>query len=268
MTVRPQRQARHITVCRWLDLSPNLRRIVFHAPTLADYPFHCNGAHIKLFFPHEGENQPQLPTFSSRGPVWADPNNKPIARTYTLREFDATACTLSVDFVKHGDNGPASYFAEHVQIGQIIGISEPAGPIPMLKPAKRYFMAGDLTALPAISAMLAEMDSQAEGDVLLWLPEQADWPNDLTIPTAIHIHPFVGGLDQIKQLVAFAHTCTPPTIEDFVWVAGEASMVAPLRVLARQQWQIPLARCYAVPYWRSGESEEAYHQKRHDFMDN
>lgn len=268
MTTAPQRRARLITVHHWVDLSPNLRRIVFHSPALTDYPFRYNGAHIKLWLPRDGETTPQLPTFSPRGPVWADPSRKPIARTYTLRSFDAAASTLTVDFVKHGDNGPASHFAGQAKIGQTIGVSEPAGPVPMLKPAARYFMAGDLTALPAISAMLEEMPAQVTGDVLLWLPESADLPDNLTALSGIRFHTFVGNITPITALVDCAQTCSTPAPDDFVWIAGEASMVSPLRTLARQQWQMPLTRCYAVPYWRHGDSEETYHAQRHDFMDN
>ena len=47
-----------------------------------------------------------------------------------------------------------------------------------------------------------------------------------------------------------------------------ANAVAALRPIARQDWQLPPARCYAVPYWRQGEAEEAYHQQRHAFVDS
>lgn len=266
------RRARHITAQSWRDLGPRLRRIVFHSPTLADYPFRCNGAHIKIFLPHADGSAPQLPTFTPHGPAWADPARRPVARTYTLRAFDAAACTLTIDFVLHGDNGPASRFAEQVQAGQVLGISDPAGPVPMLTPASNYLLAGDLTALPALAAMLADMAHTATGDILLWLPDRADLPTGgdaLPLPPGVRLHTFFGGLEQAQALVSTAqHCCPSPAVEDFAWFAGEATMVAALRALARQHWQLPRPRCYAVPYWRAGESEEAYHRKRHDFMDN
>ena len=39
MTAPNPKRARHIRVLSHQDLSPNLRRIVFHSPDLADYPF-------------------------------------------------------------------------------------------------------------------------------------------------------------------------------------------------------------------------------------
>lgn len=266
-TANPQRP-RHIHVHSWHNLSPNLRRIVFHSPELADYPFQCNGAHIKILLPLPGQTQPVLPEATAQGPRWADAGSKPLARTYTLRHYDAAACTLSIDFVLHGHNGPASAFALNAAPGQTIGVSAPAGPAPMLKAAEHYLFAGDLSALPAISAMLEDMDDNATGDVWLWLPEHADLPADLPCPAHVKIHPFFGAEEQQAALLADFQAYPRPADNSFVWLAGEAALVAALRHQARQIWQIPLARCYAVPYWRRGETEEIYHAKRHDFMDS
>lgn len=261
------KRPRHVQVQSWHDLSPHLRRIVFCSPELADYPFQCMGAHIKILLPPAGDDKPVLPKYTAQGPQWAEGQQRPIARTYTISGFDATACTISIDFVLHGDNGPASAFAEHVACGQTIGISAPAGPVPMLKTAAHYLFAGDITALPALYAMVNDMDADALGDILLWLPEEADLPKNWQLPKKLHLHTFYGDQQQQKLIEQFKQ-CTAPTDTSQVWLAGEAGMVAPLRQHTRQLWQVPLANCYAVPYWRMGESEEIYHPKRHDFMDN
>ena len=54
MTEPNPKRARLIQVQSWHDLSPHLRRIVFHSPELADYPFTRNGAHIKILLPRAG----------------------------------------------------------------------------------------------------------------------------------------------------------------------------------------------------------------------
>ena len=265
--MKQARRVRHVQVHSWQDLSPNLRRIVFHSAELADYPFQCNGAHIKLLFPLEGQEKPQLPEFTEKGAVWADRENRPIGRTYTLRAYDAVANTISVDFVMHGDDGVASLFAQNVQAGQTIGVSAPAGPSPMLKPAPAYLFAGDLTALPAIHSMIEDMPADASGQVFLWLPEQADLPVDLSLPKNVQLSTFFGDMEQIHRLVQAVAVRPTPSAEDFLWFAGEASMVASLRQLALVTWNMPKKQCYLVPYWHHGETEEAYHAKRHEFMD-
>ena len=52
---------RLIQVQSWQDIGKHLRRIVFHSPELADYPFRCTGAPFKLLLPHEGQRAPVLP---------------------------------------------------------------------------------------------------------------------------------------------------------------------------------------------------------------
>lgn len=268
MTAPNPKRARHIRVLSHQDLSPNLRRIVFHSPDLADYPFVCNGAHIKLLLPLPGQEVPVLPEATPQGPKWADKSTRPIGRTYTLRGYDRDACTISIDFVLHSDAGPAADFARNAAAGQTLGVSAPAGPSPMLKSAARYLFAGDLSALPAIGSMIEDMPATAAGDVLLWLPEEADLPA-LPLPEAVRLHTFFGGMEQAAPLIERFRSLRPAADSDtFVWIAGEAGMVAELRHSARRDWSLPAARCYAVPYWHHGEAEEAYHDKRHDFLDS
>ena len=135
-------------------LGTNMCRITFSGPELADYPCESNGVPFKLLLPRSGQAEPQMPEgFENGRPKWRDPSAKPYSRTYTVRRFDAGKCLLEVDFVLHGDNGPAAAFAARALPGQTVGITAPKrGSI--LKPAAYYLLAGDLTALPAIAAML------------------------------------------------------------------------------------------------------------------
>lgn len=248
----------------------NTRRIVFTSPELADYPCESAGVPFKLLLPHSGQNAPVMPErFENGRPVWERPSEKPISRTYTVRFFDRAERTLAIDFVLHGDNGPAAAFAAQAAPGQTVGITAPKRGS-LLKPAAEYLMAGDLTALPAIAAMLEQLarsNPAARGKVFLLLPEPADLP-ELTRPAGIGIHPFFGGEEHNPAIAAAVAQSRPEDGDCYVWFAAEAALVATLRPIARQQWQLPPARCYAVPYWRKGEAEEVYHQKRHEFVDS
>lgn len=261
------RRIRLIQVQSWQDLSPHLRRIIFHSPELIDYPYRCHGAHIKLFFPLSGQNQPTLPLQTEQGLIWENQADKPIIRSYTLRYYHTHEQTISIDFAKHAHQGPAALFAQQVSIGQTLAVSAPGGPVPMLKPAAHYIMVGDITALPAISAMLEDMHPDASGHLFLWLPEPADLPS-FSLPVRFKLHSFFGDLDQIPAVITAVCNLPAPTTEHFIWLAGESSLVMPLRQQARDIWQLPLARCYAVPYWRHGENEERYHAQRHAFIDS
>ena len=101
----------------------------------------------------------------------------------------------------------------------------------------------------------------------LLLLDPADLPDDFRHPPGITVRTFIGGAEQNAAIVEAVGQAEPENADCYVWFAAEAELVAALRPIARQTWKLPPARCYAVPYWRQGEAEEAYHQKRHAFVD-
>lgn len=261
----PQRP-RLIRVRRIQDVTPHLRRITFHSNELTDYPFTCGGAHIKLMFPQPGQRDPVLPTLTEQGPRWASPAEKPLLRTFTLRAFRREQNELDVEFALHGESGPASRFALNARIGDTLGLSQPGGPSPMLQAARHYYLAGDLTALPAIAAMLEEMATDATGRIALLVPSPADI-QPLPVPAGVHIDWIVGGPEAAPQLVeALLGAPLEASMSQF-WFGGEERIVVPLRRHARRTLAAPRSCIYAVPYWRQGQSEEAYHPARHAVMD-
>lgn len=259
---------RLVQVASWQDVSPHLRRIVFHSEELADYPYAFNGAPMKVFLPTDGQTVPNFPEMTPTGPKWAEGVQRPFVRTYTVRDFDRQANTLTIDFVLHGDNGPASIFAERVQTGQTIGVGTPRGRDEMLKPAAEYLMVGDLTSLPAIESMLLDMDTSARGNVFVLLPENETLPATFRAPQGVNVHTVYAEPEQYPNIIEQLRQVRPTSDDCYVWIAGEAAMVGVLRDLVRKEWQLSIKQCYAVPYWRLGEAEEKYHQQRHDFMDS
>lgn len=260
-------RSRLIQVASWHDVSPHLRRIVFHSPELTDYPAAHHGTPIKIFLPVAGQSQPHFPEITPNGPQWAEGIPRPFIRTYTIRDADAAAGTLTIDFVLHGDNGPASTFAQNVQVGQTIGVSAPRGREAMLKSAAEYLFVGDLTAMPAMESMLSAMDADARGHVFVLLPEGETLPTTWHHPQGVQTHLVHAQPSEYAQIITTIRQTRPTCDDCYVWFAGEAAMVSALRDLARREWQISIKRCYAVPYWRLGEAEEKYHQARHAFMD-
>ena len=83
----PVNRPRLLTVKHVHDVSPHLRRVCLTSPELADYPFSCGGAHIKIMLPRPGQSEVVLPTPTPKGPRWEDPSQKPVIRTFTIRAF-------------------------------------------------------------------------------------------------------------------------------------------------------------------------------------
>ncbi|MCO4202701.1 siderophore-interacting protein [Aeromonas taiwanensis] len=263
----PVNRPRLLTVKHVHDVSPNLRRVCLTSPELADYPFSCGGAHVKIMLPRPGQSEIVLPTPTPQGPRWLDPAQKPVIRTFTIRAFRREALELDIDFALHGEAGPASRFALHARPGDRLAISGPGGPDPMLQPASHYYMAGDLTSLPAISAMAEVMPSDARGHISLLVPDQDD-VQDLSLPEGVSLRWFQGTPDQSAPLVAYFTALPMVAEQSYFWFGGEEGLVVPLRRHVRRTLDVDRQRVYAVPYWRSGKDEDSYHQDRHAVMDS
>ncbi len=159
---------RVVEVLRVSDLSPHYRRITLGGPALADYPAGMAGAHLKLFLRRPGQAELALPSFGPNGPAWPPREQRPFVRTYTIRRHDAAAGELDLEFVLHGDNGPASAWAAAAKPGDQVGISGPGRREEQVLSADWRLLAGDLSALPAIAAYLEALPADARGVALSW----------------------------------------------------------------------------------------------------
>jgi len=146
---KPRKPRYPATVKRVEQLTPRMVRVTFTSPELESFGWNGPAAHIKLIFPG------------------ADPRaERPTMRTYTPRRFDAAARELDVDFVVHGE-GPASAWASQVAVGQSLTVAGP-GRHYVIDPRVDWFvLAGDDTAIPAISTILERLPPTALATVLL-----------------------------------------------------------------------------------------------------
>ena len=146
---------------------PQLRRILLTGDTLRNFPVDHYGGHIKIFLPRAHQQQPVLPTLGPKGPIWPADNERPITRTYSVRYYNPVNNTLAIDFVMHKHSGPAASWAQKAKPGDLIGVAGPGGPNPLLAPAQHHIIAGDLTALPAIQAIIEALPSTAKGAIFI-----------------------------------------------------------------------------------------------------
>lgn len=260
-----RRPPRLLEVVKTQGLSESMQRISLRGKGLVDFPLDSGGAHIKLFLPREHQDVPVLPTVGENGVVWPGADEKPITRTYSVRHFCPQESVLDVDFVLHGDS-PASGWAAKAQVGDNIGIAGPGGPDPLLAPAEWHILAGDLTALPAISALIEKLPVSAQGHAYIEIDQ-------LTDQIGIHnrsqliIHWLLRQPDRLVLVDAVEATDVPEDIKLSAFIAGENSSVVAIRNYLAQHYRLSKATMYAVPYWRRGQNEETYHQQRHNIMD-
>ena len=101
------------------DVTPHLRRITFAGPEIAEMDTWSPDQRIKIFFPTDDGRVPAMPDVED---WYATYKAVPVAervpmRTYTIRALRADRQEIDVEFVLHGENGPASRWATHARPG-------------------------------------------------------------------------------------------------------------------------------------------------------
>ncbi len=204
LATEPMTLAFDVTVTAVQQLSPNFRRITFGGYSLRDFGVHGGtlDLRVKLMIPSLAADGTQLPlpVFQMEQSGWyqewlaMDPAIRGSMRTYTVRQerLDAVYPEIDVDFVLHfdaaGNGGPAANWALNAKPGDALTIIGPNNRAAHCVTAETYsgiewrpglaqrvLLAGDETAVPAISAILESLPSYMSGHAFLEVPEAGDF---------------------------------------------------------------------------------------------
>lgn len=287
-------------------LSPTFLRMTFTGDHLDSFADNGDDQRIKVIFPLVDGSLPDLPPGREWRRAWAalpDHRRNPV-RTYTARAVRPEAREIDIDFVLHGDNGPASRWAATAAVGDELLVVGPNsrhdGPhqgVEWEPPPGTdcLLLAGDETALPAISSILERLPADARGVAVLEVPGDADIQR-LTAPRGVQLvwcprrgvsH---GKLleravrDVAAQLLARSarkpddldvdldiQLDDPDLLWDvprkhapdgalvdggYAWLAGEASCIARLRRYLVRDLGVDRRSASFMGYWRQGTVEE------------
>ena len=248
-----KKEMRTLSVVSSRKLTPHMQRIVLTGEELGTFPEGSESGYIKFLFTNRGD------AISSKSQVEAMAPDKPLMRTYTVRAFDAEKKTLTVDFVLHADSeGPASKWAESVKTDDEIVIVGP-GPVKLVDNKADWFLiAGDMTALPAISCNLEQLPPEAKGYAVIEISSQDD-KQLLSVPEGVEIkwvirdshsdqERFLNTVFDLEWLVG----------EPFVWCACEFEAMRSLRKYFKSTRNISKRSMYISSYWKSGKSEDQH----------
>jgi NADPH-dependent ferric siderophore reductase len=269
MNTRPRRPIilELVQVVQFTDITPHMRRITVSSDELIGEEGLMPGIHLKLLLPQPGQEKPILPTFDANGqPLPPPEEGLPAVRTYTVRSFEPITGELAIDFVLHGDEGPASAWATQVAVGNYLGVALRPGI--SYREADWYLLAGDQTALPAISAILELLPATAKGLAFIEIPDETE-EQELEFDADIQVRWLHrNGIEAGKSEVLHEaiHTATIPngrTETRFVWVATEVLAAKQIRDYLRMKHQLANHELHVAAYWKLGMSEEAYHELRH-----
>lgn len=240
------RTTRLLTVNAKTQLSPNMIRIQLQGEALSDFPMGAEGGYVKLLFPQLTE-------------TGVESDSKPRMRSYTVRYFDEKALTLDLDFVAHGDNGPASAWALSCSLGDQISLLGPGlVKLPDMD-SDWFFLVGDMTALPALSVIAERLPKDAKGYLVVELLSIEDKPN-LDLPAGVELVCVVNPDQENINTLLVDKVLSLPWLEGkgFVWSACEMNSMRPLRDYFLKEKSVPKSQIYISSYWKMGVSDEGH----------
>ncbi|WP_414629094.1 siderophore-interacting protein [Streptomyces xanthochromogenes] len=225
-------------------VTPRMVRVTFDADHIDDSVGGTPDQQVKLCFPRSGQRVPVLPEQGDDATSWyqaflAIPEDeRPWMRSFTIRRRRPGTNTLEIDFVLHGDTGPATRWAGSARPGSQLGMVGPStlysAPVSLtdsIANSDWLLLAGDETALPAIGTLL---EALPEGARALAFVEVADAEERQDFETAGNVSVnwlYRDGTSpgQSDKLVDAVREAEFPAGRPFAWLAGESGAVRALR---------------------------------------
>lgn len=237
-------------------VSPRMTGVRFSGPPVAEYAAGPSLPNIKLCFPHPVHGL-LLPEIDPEGHLrWPEPTGRQLVRTYTVRRLNRDTAELDVHFVDHEDEGVATRWLRGAAPGDRLGVLGGGGK--SIRPAQWYLLAGDESALPAISAILEELPADASGRALIDVADEAEW-QDLRHPSGIEIEwLYRGGGDSTLAEAVRATQLPTEQATMFAWVSAESTVVRDLRRYLRHEVGLDRSQVLLIGYWHRGLTESDY----------
>lgn len=286
-----------VRVHRLSRLSPSFLRVTVCGDDLDVFADNGYDQRIKLILPLPGSGLADLPT----GPDWyaawralPDERRNPV-RTYTVRAVRQRVREVDVDMVRHeSGHGPAARWMESARVGDPLallgpdaGHPGPHGGVEYRPPAgtRTVLLAGDETAVPAISSIVERLLAGPRAEVVLEVPWAADFlpldvppgvrvawrargggsPGSQLVPAvraaaariwpAPTLGPAVDDLDPDGELLWEVPDEAGPTGGGYAWLAGEAGVIAGLRRYLVSELGVDRRSVAFMGYWRIGRAE-------------
>lgn len=246
----PKSAPRKLTVIRSQQLTPNMKRITLGGSDLDGFPEDQESAYIKI----------QVPD---------DIRASMVMRTYTVRSYREALRELDIDFVVHGDTGPASAWALRAQAGDTITLAGPGGKKLLDFSADWFLLAGDMTALPAISVNIEQLPDDARGYAVIEILDESDIQS-FQIPDSFEIHWVINPRPELENTHLLDKVKQMPWLEGSpsIWAACEFNNMRALRSYFKEDKNVERNSVYVSSYWKRGLSEEQHKKVKRGDAEN
>jgi NADPH-dependent ferric siderophore reductase len=265
MTSAPPRLRREpprlriVSLLRREPITPRLVRCTFGGAELAGFPEPAPAASVRVLFPEPGTTELVMPVWN--GNEFLLPNSgsgagtrlRPFLRTFTPRVLRDDPAELDVDVVLHGA-GVASTWVVDAAIGAPAAVSGPGRGYAVAPDAPPHLLAGDESAIPAMSQLLEVLPATTSVIVHVEMTHPAARHPLPEHPRAdIQWHELRDGAPPGDTLVAAVETAAIDG-DTRVWAAGEAAAMQRIRRHLFETRGIPRPRTTIRGYWKHGRA--------------
>jgi NADPH-dependent ferric siderophore reductase len=229
---RHETKRRLLRVIRRIELTDTLVRFTFTGDELDGFASVGPDDHVKIFFATDGE---------------------PAMRDYTPSEYRAAAKNgpeLDLDFVVHGDSGPATAWASRADIGTELTIGGPRGSRYAPSGFRNAVLIADATGAPALRRWVRAFAGSTPVTAVFYggdmrIAEYLD-ASERGGASLIRATDVAGGLLGAVQAADI-------DADTFVWAAGEATALVPVRRWLKAEKGLGKENLSLHGYWRDGE---------------
>lgn len=233
---------------------PNIVRVTLTGPELAGFASTGPTDHMKVFFPNPATGSLTLPDVGPEG-IRRGTAGVVLWRDYTpraLRSARHGGLELDVDIVIHGVDAPASAWAQYAKVGDMLGVAGPRGSRLVPEGIQRLVVVADETALPATGRWLELLPAGVPVTALLHVAN-ASVENYFDAAASARMDAeWITHADGHAQLEQSLRSLGRIGAGTFVFLAGEANSLVPLRRYLRHELHLPTEQVSASGYWRRG----------------
>jgi len=258
-TIRARREPppfRPATVVDVIRRGDRLVRLTLAGPALADLDPGLPAASVRLLVPDPSErggtDPVALPTWNGNEFLRSDGSRPPIRTLTPLRH--AVSDRLDVEVVLHGD-GPLAGWVAGDPLGDPTAISGTGRGYTIDPDAPAFVLAGDESAVPAISVLLAALADEVPATPVHVIIEAAEPAAEVDLPA----HPTATVTwrgraeaarpgDELHRAIAELDLATGTR----VWAAGEAAGVHRIRQHLFDERGLPRPHAVVRGYWKVG----------------
>lgn len=239
-------------------ITPHYIRVFLTGEDIEQFANTTIGVNNKILIPPKGVKKIYFPTFDYEKGEWIHPQEdvRPVVRTYTHRGINLQAKEIWIDFVAHGEEGPASAWAISAKEGDVLGVLMRDGKTELFPLTDNYVLVGDATGIPVLAAILEQLPPNTKATCILEVHDKDDEQSltskaDLELIWLHNDHPQKGSL--LAELIQHINL---PEQRRFAYVAAEYTTVKAIRNYLRSDKQWKREELYAYSYWKVGAAED------------